>query len=206
MGGLVYTLPRKPQEISNKTQVPKWGLTPKPAKVSSWKALAIYLGGSAGKVESYAFFFDGQISLHKKHYPVDESKFLPKVRRAWILTAIFFPLKTAQFGRLPFLGNLASFHSKPVRFQENHYLCQQNPTWKSMVGKWYHLFGPRPISRGYIHILCIPTYLDLPVWVPKCFRYRVSINHPVRLLIGTPTGRCWYIYIYINTYMHMNNI
>ena len=29
----------------------------------------------------------------------------------------------------------------------------------------------------------------------KSFRCRVSIHHPV--FIGTPTGRCWYIYIFI---------
>ncbi len=31
----------------------------------------------------------------------------------------------------------------------------------------------------------------------KWFRYRVSLHHPLGFKDGTPTWRCWYIYIYI---------
>ena len=49
-------------------------------------------------------FFDGQISLQCRQRNSCQTP------RNLKITAIFFPLKTAQFGRLPFLPKIASFH------------------------------------------------------------------------------------------------
>ena len=41
-------------------------------------------------------------------------------------------------------------------------------------------------------IWVIIRYLDLPVWVPYMVpNRRMSIQHPFRCFMGTPTGRCW---------------
>lgn len=78
-------------------------------------------------------FFDRQISLQCRQRNSCQTP------RNLKITAIFFPLKTAQFERLPFLGKIASFHYRNLSVFMKIITCANKI---SPENQWLEMISP----------------------------------------------------------------
>ena len=92
-------------------------------------------------------FFDGQISLHKNHFR-STKKFLQKSKEPEN-NSNFFPLKTAVFGRLPFLGKLPAFIGNLSAFRKIITSANKIPPENQWLENDITFLGPGQFS-GYL--------------------------------------------------------